>query len=88
VDAKSRVVFYDRFLGRLERLGIRKPPGQTAADFAMEWERYLPGIRELTEIYYSVRFGGDQLTDEKLWRAERLSKTICLAAIADRGRAA
>jgi hypothetical protein len=87
-SARSSVAFYETLLRRLERLGVRKPLGQTAADFASEWERHLPGIRELTEIYYSVRFGGNRLDPEGLWRAERLSKTICLAAIAYRGREA
>ena len=78
---ESRVPFYETFLKRLERFGVRKPLGQTAADFASEWEDHLPGIRELTEIYYGVRFGGGGLSPEELSRAERLSKAICLAAI-------
>ena len=85
-SAGLRPSFYETLLRRLTRLGIERRPEETPAEFAAEWEEHLPGMTELTEIYYRARFGGEILGRAELRRAERLVSTICLAALGDGGR--
>jgi transglutaminase-like putative cysteine protease len=79
------VRFYERLLTRLERLGVVKPDASTPIEFASEMEAALPGMTEVTELYYRVRYGGETLPPNDTARAERLSAAICLAAMGDRG---
>lgn len=67
-----RVPFYEQALTLLGRHGMRKREGQTAAEFAAQAAPRLNGgaacLRELTSLYYRVRFGGEPLTPEELQR--------------------
>lgn len=78
----STVRFYGDLLSRLERMGFRRPAGATPAEYAHALEGRLPGLTELTRLYYEVRFGGRDLGRQDLARAERLATTIRLAALA------
>lgn len=78
--------FYETLTRRLARLGIERKPEETPAEFAAAWEEHLPGMTELTEIYYRSRFGGEVLETADRRRAERLASAICLAALGDGGR--
>lgn len=82
------VRFYAKLLGLLARLGIEKPRGQTAFEFAGQLEANLPGITEVTLLYYRVRFGGEVLERDDQVHAERLCAAIRLAALGDARRPA
>ena len=62
-------------------MGFRRAPGATPAEYAQALEGQLPGLSELTRLYYHVRFGGFDLGRRELARAERLATTIRLAAL-------
>lgn len=78
---ESAVRFYGDLLTRLEKMGFRRAPGVTPAEYAYSLESQLPGLSELTRLYYHVRFGGLDLGRRELARAERLATTIRLAAL-------
>jgi transglutaminase-like putative cysteine protease len=78
---RSAVRFYGELLARLERLGFHRPPGVTPAEYAQKLEGQLPGLSELTLLYYRVRFGGLELGRTELARAERLAAAIRVAAL-------
>ena len=78
---QSAVRFYGDLLARLEKMGFRKAPGVTPAEYARSLESQLPGLTELTRLYYHVRFGGLELGRGELARAERLAVAIRLAAL-------
>jgi len=85
---RSPVRFYEKLLRWLARLGIERPLGQTPLDFASELEAELPGMVELTGLYYRARFGDETLDTDERSRAERLCVTIRLAAVSDARRTA
>jgi transglutaminase-like putative cysteine protease len=78
----SAVRFYGDLLARLERMGFHRTPGSTPGEYAQALESQLPGLTELTRLYYRVRFGGVGLDRDELARAERLATMIRLAALA------
>jgi len=78
---ESAVRFYGDLLKRLERLGFVKPVGVTPAEYAYSLEERLPGMSELTHLYYRARYGGDELGGEEQARAERLVAAVRLAAL-------
>ena len=78
---EAAVRFYEDLLRRLERSGFSKPPGMTPAEFAGAMEERLPGLTELTGLYYRVRFGGAVLPYQKRIRADRLVTAIRVSAI-------
>ena len=82
------VRFYAKLLGLLAQLGIEKPLGETAFEFARQLEASLPGITEVTLLYYRVRFGDEVLSREDQAHAERLCAAIRLAALGDARRLA
>jgi hypothetical protein len=63
-------------------MGFHRTPGSTPGEFAQALESQLPGLIELTRLYYQVRFGGVDLGRNELTRAERLATVIHLAALA------
>jgi transglutaminase-like putative cysteine protease len=77
---ESAVRFYASVLARLERLGFRRPSGETPAEYASALETEVPGLSELTRVYYQVRFGGRSLSREEKSRAERLAVSVQMAA--------
>lgn len=77
----SAVRFYGDLLARLEKMGFHRTPGSTAGEYAQSLESQLPGLTELTRLYYQVRFGGVDLDRNDLVRAERLATMIRLAAL-------
>ena len=79
----SPILFYERILSHLERVGFTKPSGQTPGEYARRWEEQLPGLTELTEIYYGVRYGGLEMSGTEVARADRLAATVRLAALSD-----
>jgi hypothetical protein len=81
VRPESAIRFYGDLLKRLERLGFEKPVGVTPAEYARSLERVLPGLSELTTLYYQVRYGGMELGPDEEARAERLVAAIRLAAL-------
>ena len=66
---ESAVRFYGDLLTRLEKMGFRRAPGATPAEYAHSLESLLPGLSELTRLYYHVRFGGFDLGGKELARA-------------------
>jgi len=88
IRPQSSVTFYEKLLVLLSRLGIDKPAGQTAYAFARERELDLPGITELTSLYYRARFRGEILTRDEAVHANRLCNAIRLAALSDARRPA
>jgi hypothetical protein len=88
IRPQSSVAFYEKLLVLLSRLGIDKPIGQTAYAFAREREADLPGITELTRLYYRARFRGEILSRDEALHAERLCNAIRLAALSDARRPA
>ncbi len=78
---EAAVRFYEDLLRRLERQGFSKPPGMTPAEFAGAMEERLPGLTELTGLYYRVRFGGAILPRQHRIRADRLVTAIQVSAI-------
>lgn len=60
--------FYRRFRRRLRSLGLRRPAGQTPAEFAADLARRYPSLGEAPSVvnaYYRVAFGrGDLLPSE------------------------
>jgi hypothetical protein len=78
---ESAVRFYEDLLRRLERSGFSKPPGMTPAEFAGSMEERLPGLTELTTLYYRVRFGGAALPRQLRVRADRLVTAIQVSAV-------
>ncbi len=83
VGPASAVRFYGELLARLEKMGFARAPGVTPAEYAQLLEGRLPGLTELTQIYYHVRFGGLELDRGEQVRAERLATTIRVAALSD-----
>ncbi len=77
---EAAVRFYEDLLTHLESLGFTKPVGATPAEFASSLEPQLPGMSELTTLYYRLRFGGQALAPEQQVRAERLVTAIQVTA--------
>ena len=82
------VRFYAKLLRLLAQLGIEKPLGETAIEFARKLEASLPGITEVTLLYYRVRFGDEVLSREEQAHVQRLCAAIRLAALGDARRLA
>ncbi len=78
---EAAVRFYEDLLRRLERYGFSKPPGMTPAEFAGAMEERLPGLTELTGLYYRVRFGGAILPRQHRIRVDRLVTAIQVSAM-------
>ena len=68
---------------KLERMGFHRAPGVTPAEYAQSLESRLPGLTELTRIYYHVRFGGLELDQTEQIRVQRLATAIRVAALSD-----
>ncbi|MCI0485460.1 MAG: DUF3488 and transglutaminase-like domain-containing protein [Blastocatellia bacterium] len=67
---KSAVLFYERMLAIAAHAGMVKPPDQTPVEFAA-----LSGfdqVREITNLYNRVRFGGARLTEGEADRIANL----------------
>ncbi len=79
----SAVLFYGDLLARLEKMGFHRAPGVTPAEYAQSLEGRLPGLTDLTRIYYHVRFGGLELDRSEQARAQRLATAIRVAALSD-----
>ncbi|MFQ5670652.1 MAG: transglutaminaseTgpA domain-containing protein [Acidobacteriota bacterium] len=61
--ARPLPAFYRRLLAFLSRRDLRRRPGETAAELARRAAEVLPGVaavrvRDLTDLYYRVRFDG------------------------------
>jgi transglutaminase-like putative cysteine protease len=78
---ESAIRFYENLLRRLERWGFSKPAGMTPAEFAESLEDRLPGVSELTHMYYRVRYGGEHLGPEAEIRVERLVTAVQVTAL-------
>jgi hypothetical protein len=78
---ETAIRFYENLLRRLERLGFSKPAGMTPAEFAESLEDSLPGLSELTRMYYQVRYGGVDLGPDGETRAERLVTAVQVTAL-------
>jgi hypothetical protein len=77
---EAAVRFYEDLLSHLETLGFPKSAGSTPAEFASSLESQLPGMSELTSLYYRIRFGGQTLAPEQQVRAEHLVTAIQITA--------
>jgi hypothetical protein len=60
-------VLYERMLEVLARRGFRKPPWFTPVEFArhLPVQEHIPVV-EFTDVYNSIRFGGDRLATSRL----------------------
>ncbi|HJQ70556.1 MAG TPA: DUF3488 and transglutaminase-like domain-containing protein [Blastocatellia bacterium] len=66
----SAVLFYEQMLQIAARGGLVKPPDQTPAEFAAT-SRF-DQIREITNVYNRVRFGGARLSENETRRVSTL----------------
>jgi hypothetical protein len=57
----TAVLFYEQMLAIAARAGLVKEPSQTPAEFADRTG--LHQVREITDLYNSIRFGGAKLGD-------------------------
>ena len=76
---QHRVRFYERMLKTLMGIGIIKPENMTPAEFAEDIESRglgLSGIRRITRVYYSVRFGGSSARPDELDEIEIILKDL------------
>ncbi|HEX5732001.1 MAG TPA: DUF3488 and transglutaminase-like domain-containing protein [Blastocatellia bacterium] len=70
----SAVLFYEQMLQIAARGGLVKPPEQTPAEFAAA-SRF-DQIREITNVYNRVRFGGARLNENETRRVSTLLATL------------
>lgn len=88
-DARARIAalpIYQEMLTVLARAGLRKPEWQPPRDWSRSLRtapeqppaapRVAPQIAELAELYYVMRFGGRDLSDEQTRRARSLLDQI------------
>ncbi|MCZ6494486.1 MAG: transglutaminaseTgpA domain-containing protein [Planctomycetota bacterium] len=75
--------FYLDMLGVLKRGGRSKPPWQPPVQYSYALARAHPEaaatVREITDIFYSARYGRKQLTNEQVRRARSLVKQLAWA---------
>jgi len=71
---QSAVLFYERMLAIARRAGIRKHPHQTPLEFASA--SGVAEVRQITELYNRVRFGGLRLNEEDIRRISRLTADL------------
>ena len=64
------MLFYEQMLQIAARGGLVKPPDQTPAEFAAA-SRF-DQIREITNVYNRVRFGGARLNENETRRVSTL----------------
>jgi hypothetical protein len=78
--SRQIVRFYYQMRRILARKGISREasvtPGEFARYVAQEHAYYGPDVREITDLYYSVRYGASELTQEQLGRIDALLKTL------------
>lgn len=70
----SAVFFYEQMLVIMARAGMIKKPYETPAEFAGSCN--LDGVREITDIYTRVRFGGAVLADHEASRVAELMRRL------------
>jgi protein-glutamine gamma-glutamyltransferase len=70
----SAVLFYEQMLTIAARGGLVKPPDQTPAEFAAA-SRF-DQIREITDVYNRVRFGGASLDENETRQVSSLLSTL------------
>ncbi len=80
------VEFYARFLKLMQRCGLAETPTMTPREFALQAEqrfaeRLAPSqltgsATRLAELFYTVRFGGEALSEEQLGRVEQELVTL------------
>lgn len=80
------VEFYARFLKLMQRCGLAETPTLTPREFALQAEqrfaeRLAPSqltgsATRLAELFYTVRFGGEALSEEQLGRVEQELVTL------------
>jgi transglutaminase-like putative cysteine protease len=71
---ESAVLFYEEMLAIVARAGRIKKPYQTPAEFAGSCD--IDGVREITDTYTRVRFGGAVLDDNETRRITTLIRTL------------
>gem|GEM_PF-5410924 len=70
----SAVAFYREMLKTLERIGYRREPHQTPAEFAAQLD--LQPVREITIFYQRARFGSINLREEEVMRIGNLLEEL------------
>ncbi len=72
------VEFYERLLALLAKRGLTKSPTATPLEFCQRLEQnwMAPYIKDITAIYYRVRFGGMELTTEEICRVEEALRCL------------
>ncbi len=78
--ARAAVAFYNDLLQALSRRGFSRRPGQTPREFADSVLKrggatYAP-VRDVTEIFEAVRYGGGELGQEEFNRLQEALDTI------------
>ena len=76
----AAIDIYDLILGRLERLGYRRPPAQTLGEYARALADASPQLEPAlmaTDLYYRARYGAQALSADE---------TSALRAFAERLR--
>jgi len=67
---RPAILFYQQMLAILSRRGVVKSPDQTPIEFADLQDS--PLVRQITDIYNRVRFGGETLDFAELRRVSRM----------------
>jgi transglutaminase-like putative cysteine protease len=67
---RSAILFYQQMLSILSRRGAKKRPDQTPVEFADSQDSSL--VREITDVYNRVRFGGETLDENEARNVGRL----------------
>jgi hypothetical protein len=61
---RGRIVrAYVGFLRDAQRLGFRRRPSQTAAEFAAQLHPPPPAVRSLTDLFVAARYGPEELPE-------------------------
>lgn len=69
-NTASAILFYEEMLSLISRAGTVKPPDQTPREFATR--SGFDQVRDITEIYNSVRFGGTSLGENEIRTVSKL----------------
>jgi protein-glutamine gamma-glutamyltransferase len=73
-SAAGAVAFYQEMLRALERLGHKRAPHQTPAEYAVQLR--MPAVTEITTIYQQVRFSDRTLGDDEIARVDFLLREV------------
>ncbi|MCP4402844.1 MAG: DUF3488 domain-containing transglutaminase family protein [bacterium] len=76
----GQVRFYKRMLSILARKGILKASSATPGEFAVyiseNYPIYMQEVKDMTQFYYAVRYGGRMLANDEILQVENLLRRL------------